>query len=295
MKAKQISSFFCMLLLGFVTFISCDYVRDVTEISTYNSTGGSTSGVVYRKVLLEDYTGHKCGNCPAAATELKRLESIYNEKVIPLAIHAGFFSTTNAQYPTNFQTTVGTDYDNTFGISLAGNPNGLVNRKGFGTPGFIKAYPAWETESVSMDSMQAYFSISIANNFNAGTNKLNTDITIKAVKSITGNFNLVVLLSEDSIVAEQLDYSLPVGSQFIPNYLFSHVLRGAVNSTWGDQVFNGSVALNDSIVKSYTNWTVNAAYVPSRCHVVAFIYDADTGSPTYYEVFQAEQKWITTP
>ncbi len=293
---KKIASAFGLFLVSIAIIISCDYVHDAAEkSSTYNTTTGGTPGIVYRKVLVEDYTGHKCGNCPAAALELKRIDSIYHGNVVPLAVHAGFFATTNTQYPTNFQTTAGTDYDNTLGISAVGNPNGLVNRKGFGTSGFIKAYSAWETEVVNMDTMEAYFSISIANNFNAGTKILNTDVTVKTLKPISGNFNVVVLLSEDSIVAEQLDYSLPVGSQLIPNYLFTHVLRGAINSSWGDPAFNGSLAVNDSVVKSYANFSVNASYVPSRCHVIAFIYDADTGSSTYYEVFQVEQKWVTTP
>src|ERR1700752_2189684 len=100
-------------------FNACDYIRNANPPSTASSTGSTTAtpGVVYRKVLVEDYTGHKCGNCPAAADVLKDLETQYAGKIVPLAIHAGFFANTNTQYPTNFANADGNAYDTQFGIS----------------------------------------------------------------------------------------------------------------------------------------------------------------------------------
>jgi hypothetical protein len=45
-------------------------------------------------VLLEDYTGHKCVNCPTAAEIAHNLQITYGEKIILMAIHAGFFAET---------------------------------------------------------------------------------------------------------------------------------------------------------------------------------------------------------
>ena len=45
-----------------------------------------------KKILLEDYTGHKCGNCPRAAEKAEELKEIYGDQLIPIAIHAGFFA-----------------------------------------------------------------------------------------------------------------------------------------------------------------------------------------------------------
>ena len=89
-----------------------------------------------------------------------------------------------------------------------------------------------------------------------------------------------------------MDYRLPVGSQTITNYEFNHVLRGAINSTWGDAIFTTPANVNDSVVKSYTNYTVNSSYNASKCHVVAYVYDADLVSPTHYEVLQAEEEKV---
>jgi thiol-disulfide isomerase/thioredoxin len=271
-----------VITLTSLILFSCDYVKDVRD-PNFSVAGGN------RKVLVEDYTGHKCGNCPAAADTLKYLEHKYEGRIIPLAIHAGFFASVNSSYPTDFRTTDGNAYDSQFGISAAGNPNGLINRVGHGTGGFIKAYSVWESEVAQMLATTSKFELKIKNTFTLGSNNLNTSITVKSLANNTGNYKLVVLLTEDSIIAEQLDYRLPSGSQQIPNYEFNHVLRGAINSTWGDQIFVSGAVANDSIVKSFNNYTISGSYNPAKCHVIAYVYDADSNSPTYYEVLQAEE------
>ena len=218
------------IIIGLIT--SCDYVNNAVPPSTGSTTGGTTGPtIIYRKALVEDYTGHKCGNCPAAAQQLMTLEGTYPNKIVPVAVHAGFFAKVSATYPTDFQTPEGDAYDFTFGNSAAGNPNGLINRVGFGTGSFIKQWSSWGGEVATQTAIPAIFQINIKNVFNTTSSTLTTSVTVKALASNTGTYKLVVLLTEDSIIKEQLDYSLPVGSQFITNYRFNHVLRGAINST----------------------------------------------------------------
>lgn len=289
---KKILSQIAALLLIIIIIVSCDFVQNANPPIEPNSGTTTGSSVIYKKVLVEDYTGHKCGNCPAAADILKALETQYSGKIVPLAIHAGFFANTNPTYPTDLKTTAGTAYDTQFGISLAGNPNGLTNRVGYGTGSFIKAYSVWGSEIAQQLTQVAKFQIKIKNTFNTITNSLNTDITVKSLAFNSGNYKLVVLLTQDSIIAEQLDYRLPVGSQTVTNYEFNHVLRGAINSEWGDALFTTTANINDSVVKSYINFAINPGYNASKCHVIAYVYDADAASPTYYEVLQVEEAHV---
>ena len=41
---------------------------------------------VGKKVLIEDFTGYKCTNCPQASSELKTIEELYPGKVIGIAM-----------------------------------------------------------------------------------------------------------------------------------------------------------------------------------------------------------------
>lgn len=277
-----------LLLVAVLGLAGCDYVKDARDPGTATVVGN-------RKVLIEDYTGHKCGNCPAAADTLSYIKNKYPGKIIAVAVHAGFFATAapSTSYPTDFRNPVSDAYDTQFGISLAGNPNGLVNRGNYGAGNFIKAYTTWEGDAYQMLSSPAKFELKIRNTFNATGNSLNTSVVVKSLGYNTGMYKLVVLLTEDSIVAEQLDYRLPSGSQLIPNYEFEHVLRDAINSTWGDAVFASGAIPNDSVVKTYNNYTISNNYRARKCHVVAYIYDANSSSPTYYEVLQAEEEKVT--
>lgn len=272
------------LTLVVITLASCDFVQDVRDPSAPVAPGN-------RKAFVEDYTGHKCGNCPEAAIVLKGLEGQYGKKVVPIAIHAGSFAATTpiAIYPTDFRTPAGNAYNAQFAFALY--PNGLVNRRGHGTSAFIKAYTVWGSEVSQMITQSALFDIKIHNTFNQSNNNLSTDVTVKSLNYNTGVYNLVLLLTEDSIIGEQLDYSITSGSQLDTNYVFNHVLRGAINSTWGDAIFTTATKadLNDSIVKSYPNFIISPNFRAKKCHVIAYVYDADPSSPTYYEVLQVEE------
>ena len=54
-----------------------------------------------RAVLIEDFTGQDCVNCPAAHRIMESLEKQYPENVIPVSIHCGEFgiSVDRTRYP----------------------------------------------------------------------------------------------------------------------------------------------------------------------------------------------------
>jgi hypothetical protein len=293
---KRAFSAIALLLSAALVYQSCDYVRSAVPAPGASATTTGTPGLTYRKVLIEDYTGHKCGNCPGAARKLREIDSLNPGKIIPLAVHAGFYAAVNTTYPDDLRSQAGTDWDNTFVISNGpGNPNGLVNRVGYGTASFIQTSALWATSAASMDTMLADFKLEIANTFDAGTKKLTTQVTTTALKYKSGLYKLIVVISEDSIVGPQLDYSLNTTqypNQIYPNYVFNHVLRGAINSTWGDTAFSGTINVNDVKVSTYASFQLAAGWDAKHCHVVAFIYDADPASARRYEIVQAEEKEV---
>ena len=62
-----------------------------------------------KKVLIEDFTGFKCANCPDASSELHKIEEIYPDKVIGIAIHAGSFAEPSGVFVTDFRTDEGNE------------------------------------------------------------------------------------------------------------------------------------------------------------------------------------------
>lgn len=295
---KKITSQIFALTLIVSSIVSCDYVKNVNPPVEPNSGGGTATNVfvtdsttgsnpLQQKVLVEDYTGHRCGNCPAAADTLIYLENKYPGKIVPMAVHAGYFAKTTATFPTSFTTTAGNTYDGTFGNAVAGNPNGLINRVGFPTTSHIQAYTAWDGKIAALLTQTPKFQILLKYKYETGTLKLDANVTVKSLANNTGIYKLVVLLTQDGIIAEQDDYRYT--PSFIANYEFNHVLRGAINSEWGDAIFATGAPLNTTELKTYTNFQINSTFIPANCHILAYVYDADVASPTHYEVLQVEE------
>ena len=66
-----------------------------------------------KSILLEDYTGHKCTNCPAAAQIAKDLEDDSSKNVIVASVHAsqdGAFQATDNLFTNNYETEAGNEY-----------------------------------------------------------------------------------------------------------------------------------------------------------------------------------------
>ncbi|MGZ4090555.1 MAG: hypothetical protein ACXVNO_07530, partial [Bacteroidia bacterium] len=146
-------NFILLSVISLMAFASCDKVKEPlpkkniavgTNFITYSNSMRSN----YRKVFLEDYTGHTCGNCPAAAIVSENLSEQYKDSLVAIAVHAGFFSKINSpDYLTSFTCTPGNDWDaaSGFGISAAGNPNGMIDRRNFPGDGLILKETKWPT------------------------------------------------------------------------------------------------------------------------------------------------------
>ncbi len=284
------------LVLGVLVFAACDYVSNPYEnnnSSTTTTTGNTTGSAPVRKMLVEDYTGHKCDNCPDAARELMKLkETVYKEKMIIVTIHAGGYVSTTPQgghqFPTDMTCPEGKDYFNTMGI--VANPMFTVNRYKYPTGDHQLSKSQIGQGASDNANLAPDFKLEITNQYDAATRKLNTSVKATTLKPVTGSYKMVIMLVEDSVIAEQLDkFNTP---NYIPNYVHRDILRGSLNGTWGEQVFSGTINPNEVKTITAPTYNLSTKYNEKHCHIVAYIYDAASSSSKYYEIMQVEEKKI---
>src|ERR1035437_7562131 len=118
-------------------FSSCDKIKTpYATVKTANVTDTVINWdtvVPVQRVLLEDYTGHKCVNCPEAAVIAHSLEDANHGKVIVLAVHAGFQALPGTgEYTADYRSAAGEIWNVDFGINSI-NPQGMLNRKVYGS------------------------------------------------------------------------------------------------------------------------------------------------------------------
>lgn len=298
MKNKNLISFlfFALLLLGACDFITKPYEPVPPPPPPSDST---------RYILLEDYTGHTCSNCPLAAITAKKIKDDSKGRVIVMGVHAGHFAypeKSPSVFTTNFTTDAGEAYDdkNGFNISAKGNPNGMINRKNFrigGSVSHIIEFSTWTEEVYKEYNKPALVNLKIENEYDASSRTLTS--TIKSTffydTIMSGPYKLVLSILEDSIIAPQKR-----GSKDIEKYVHDHVLRDNINGIWGKElVAKGKVAKGVELTKTYTYkfpdfYPKNAPVINQtpckveNCHIVAYIYNDQTK-----EVIQvAEEKVI---
>ena len=217
---------------------------------------------VNKAVLIEDYTGQKCINCPKGTEAINSIVEAYGEdKVIPVGIHSGPLGFKgNKKFPLGLMTDTGNEYYNKWDSEKKiGQPWALFNR----STAPNSEYSTWAGSVFAMLSKEANLSINIDNAYNAETRTLTTDIDALGVNGVV-NGKLQVWIIEDGIVAMQYMPDGSVNAQYVHN----HVFRAAVNGTWGEDV---TVKEGEHTKKQYT-FKIDDKWNVARVSVVAFVY-----------------------
>ncbi len=272
-------------LLGLL--ISCDKVTQprviqdqVVGIDFVTKSNASISH--FKKVLLEDYTGHTCGNCPAAADVAHQLADKYKDTLVVLAIHAGFFSKVKLpEYPASYTTTPGNDWDSYF-IGTAGNPNGMTNRKNYSANGLVNKETKWPTTVSLALKDPMVVRLNLETKYDTTLRSLTTNIVAKFVSAYSNSIKLSALVMEDGVIGAQTDYR--VSPDLIEEYDFEHMLRLSLNDSWGTIIKEAPVAANDSTQLSFSNFALDSKFNDKKLSVVVFAHDAITR-----EVLQVEK------
>ena len=119
-----------------IIIVSCDVVES-PYMTNPDPAPNVTVADTIKKVLIEDFTGHLCPNCPDAATELEAISDAFPGQIIGMAIHVTksfarpYPASQAPNYQYDFRTQWGDEWDNFYGISNVGLPRGMINRTGY--------------------------------------------------------------------------------------------------------------------------------------------------------------------
>ena len=243
-----------LMLAALVLVVSCDEVK-FNDRLTYVEPPEACRGV-----LIEDYTGQYCVNCPRATEEIERLVKEYGDTtVIAVAIHSGPFSKNKGEMSPLY-TEVGDMYFNAWGLSS--QPIGLIDRLFDSTP---FSYTDWAGGVNYEIANEPPVNFQTRVNYDIDSRQAAIEVQTIGLDSALVSGKLQVWLVEDSIDSFQY---MPDGS-ITEHYNHMHVFRASVNDPWGDPVTvnHGQVA-----VKNY-EMKFDPAWVPEHCAIVTFLYD----------------------
>jgi hypothetical protein len=277
----KLNKIFIYIICGF-TIASCDKVE-----GPYSETAQSNGNLndTVRKVLLEDYTGHKCQGCPAAHDEAHALEGVFGDQVIVIAVHAGYWTSVNASgsFTYDFKTPEGTELYTALIPSTQPFPTGSVNRKLYGSQRVVD-YPKWGGKIDTLLQSEPDAIIKLEPSFNFSARIISTEVTTSILNDIAGDIALSILYIEDSIINWQAFPIPPAGPGNTATYVHQHVLRGSLNGAWGNIIATNSSA--GQVLDNFYSGTVIAADInTANVSVVAVLFNNTTK-----EVIQVEKQ-----
>lgn len=270
-----------LILLGAFLWTSCDKLEApfVKEQDDDDDTIVQTEFV--KKVLLEDYTGHKCVNCPSAAHVAHELKEQFNDRLVIIAVHAGFFAQPSFEpYTADYTTEVGDELNGFFQVQS--NPTGIINRVEYNGSLLNTDYENSWASAVGIEmNKEAVADIEIINDFADASSTLNTTVNVEFKELNTEPVYLCVYIVESGIISAQKNNDEEIGdTPEILDYEHNHVLRGSLNGTWGEELLNPTDLVYNVTLPSFT---LDNEWVPENCDIVAFIYDQNS-----FEVLQVE-------
>lgn len=210
-----------------------------------------------RVVLVEDFTGQKCKNCPDATDVLNDVLKTYGEEnVIPVAIHCGPYGINSG-----LVTETGKTYWSAFFGDTQGQPVAKINR------GAANAYlRSWAKAIAEEMTRPTEVCLRVSSAYDADTRQMTLTTTL--LGKVGEEQKLQLWLTEDGIVAPQTLSDGSVNREYVHN----HVLRQALNGDWGE-----TFTFGEDEVKMEHQITLDEKYVVENCHIVAFTYTEGKG------------------
>lgn len=258
MRFRQLYLFPALLTVAALSLTSCD---EVAPEDRYIKLEGISPK---RSVLLEDFTGQFCSNCPDAHVIIDQIHELYGDYVIPVSIHAGSFGASMEDW-TDFS------YEDVVGLMT---PQGEALNKQYG----IKAWPAGvindSGEVLTMDMWASAVRSAL---------EIQTELTLECtatvddgIITVTADYHtlmdipgctLHLWVTEDSIVSFQ-----QVNDLFVEDYVHNHVFRTSITPLSGMPIeckayidYEPVTATVPVAWNEYERWNVE------QLHIVAFV------------------------
>ena len=276
MKKIAILSFLCCSMFF---YFGCEEVGP--NITIGGGGNGPGTDVQARNILIEEFTGVQCVNCPEGSDVIESLKETYGARLIPISIHAGFFSNPYPESAHDFRTLAGDEIEQSLG-PVTGWPAAIINRKVFdGASGLVVGKNTWAGYMAQEITTTTPVEVNISKSFDPVTRLLDVTVDLSFVETINDPILISVMITENNIP----DYQITPDGK-LPDYIHKHVLRGMMTDSGGNS-FSNSTNAGDSGSDAFT-MTLPASWDESKCEIIAFVH-----SVTSKEVLQAYAAHVT--
>lgn len=227
---------------------------------------------VSKNVLIEDFTGQHCRNCPEATEAIHELQETYGKtKVIAVGLYSGPFGKKNDGTLLPLTTETGNYYYDRWKVEQ--QPCLNIDRNGLTSDNQI-------LKTRVRTALQGTTTVTInpSVSYDATTKQANIAVNVGSSETIAGA-KLQVWLMEDSITSPQV---MPTGKTN-KTYMHNHVFRTTMTDRDGKSI---SLDANKPVAESFSAG-VDDSWNPKNLSVVVFVFNDEGVKQTEIVPLQA--------
>jgi hypothetical protein len=273
-----------------ITFIlnsCCEQIPGGLDLQS-NGTAGAIKDTTYvlatppiaqpRNVLVEESTGVRCKNCPPAAYAILQYQQANPGRIIVSKNHTGNLAIPIG--PIDLRTPDATTIDNFLGGAAEGQPSASISREPntvSGTKSFKFNSGKWLTLINAILAQNTNCNIELSKSI--ANNKVSLEATFTFADTSSQALSYCVYLTENKVVAPQdsvyVSGGFPVGVE-LEDYEHEEVLRKSITpAITGLPLSSGLQEKGRLYKKAITFDLPSNVAVPSNCHLVVFVQDAN--------------------
>jgi hypothetical protein len=296
-----------VLAIVLVGFISCDKVENPIPVVPFSGgidwslypDGDSTHYVdvanawptfvansnTDRNVLLEDFTGHKCNSCPAAAVEAESIAETNYPRVIISSVHSGpngagalqSWSAGHDDFYHDFTSVEGSEMGEYFGqinfSGFFGNPRGLISRVPYNGEFTVGPGNWGQATNDLLVANDLKVNLQSETNYYPSTRGLflHTEVDIIDASLNVDDLKIVAQLHQDSIIRPQ-----DIGGAIDENYVHRDILIGCLDQfAFGRTLSSDYLDANGKYYYDYS-YKLPTEFNKDNMHLIIYVRDAVT-------------------
>lgn len=269
---------YSLLLIIPLFLSSCDTIEDDEKLAYPKGQTSQTTPITHisseQKILLEDYTGWKCTNCPRAAAKTAELISKYGENLVVMAVHATTFaSPSESNNNLDLRTEYGEKWANDFNCTAL--PAGMINRTKIESSYAVND-ASWDNHIQNFLSNQKHImNINLGVEYRQEKNMILVSCENEFIEDYSSPTLISIVILESGIIGFQRNTDPIYGEvPTIPDFEFNHVLRknGLVDYSLSILPINKGEKIN----KNYLIEVDSDIQDISKCSVVVFVTNGET-------------------
>lgn len=238
-----------------------------------------------KNVLIEEFTGVKCPNCPDGHNIVATIQNANPSRVIAI----GYYPFGQAQTEplkdltkADFRIADATELSTLLG-GIQFLPIAAVDRKMFGGA-ILTARTLWSSNVQARLAVSTPINMQLSVSYDDASREAIIKTTLKYTSALSTKHNISLAIYENNLVDAQ-EYPTYIDS----SYTFKHVLRDVITPVGGASVLDSLTTKVAGLVFEKTIlYTLPAKWNPSNCKIVAFVHDAAATK----EVYQVIEKSV---